>query len=65
MRGAVFLDYRDVRAAAFGDLINVGTFDQAGADIGMTKAVSRSRLSLALKFQFLFFETPSRNDMQG
>src|ERR1700680_2667206 len=51
VRGVVFLDHLDAGAAVFRDLVNVGAFQQAQADVGVPQAVGRAGLSLAVLLQ--------------
>jgi hypothetical protein len=48
MSSIVFLDHLDAGTAVFGDLIDIGTFEQAQADVSMAQAVSRARASVAV-----------------
>ncbi len=52
VRGVVFLDHLNAGAAVLGDLVDVRTFHQAQADIGVAEAVSGARLALTVDFRF-------------
>ena len=55
MRGIVFLYHLDTGAAVLGDLVNVGTSEQAQEDIGVTQAISCPRTGVAVNEKVLFF----------
>ena len=51
MSGVELLDHIHASPAVFGDLVNIGSFHEPKADIGMTKAVSRSDISIPVILQ--------------
>jgi hypothetical protein len=56
VRSLVFLDHLDTRAAGLSDLIDVRTFHQAQADIGVSQTVRRTRLAFAVEAEIFFIE---------
>ena len=56
MRRVVFLDHLDTGAAVLSDLVDVGTFHQAQADVRMPQTVGRTGSSFAVKAKILFVE---------
>ena len=51
MGGVEFLDHLDAGAAVFGDLVNVGAFHEAHADISMAKAVGGAPVPVPVEFE--------------
>ncbi len=49
--GIEFLDHLDAGAAVLGDLIDVCTLHKAEADVGVTEAVARSHIAVAIELQ--------------
>jgi hypothetical protein len=47
----VLLNHLDTGAAVLRDLIDVGAFHKAHADIGVAQAVSRARFTVAVEFK--------------
>ena len=56
MRSVIFFDHLDTCPAVFCNLVDVRAFHEPQADIGMTQAVSRASLLVAVKFQILLFQ---------
>ena len=56
MRGIVFLNHLDAGAAILGNLVDVGTFHQTQADVGVPEAISRAALSLAVELKGFFLK---------
>jgi hypothetical protein len=54
MCGIVFLDHLHACPAVLRNLVDVGTFEQAQANVGMTQAVSRSRPAVAVSPKLFF-----------
>ena len=57
MDGIVLFDHLNAGAAVFGDLVNVGPFHQAHADIGVTQAVGRAGFAVAVGLEIGAVET--------
>ena len=51
VRCVIFFDHLDTSAAVLSDLIDVGSFHQPHADIGVAKAVGRSAVAFAVELQ--------------
>jgi len=51
MRGVEFLDHLDAGAAVLGDLVYVGAFHEAHADIGVAKAVGSAPITIAIELE--------------
>src|ERR1019366_2127517 len=51
VHGVVLLDHLDTGAAVLRDLIDVGAFHKAHADIGVAQAISRARFTVAVEFK--------------
>ena len=56
MRRVVLLDHLDAGAAVLGDLVDVGTFHQAQADVCMPQAVRRARSAFAVDAKLFLVE---------
>lgn len=59
--GVEFLDHLDACAAVLGDLINVRTLHEAEADVGMSGAVARSHIAVAIELQLELSEYQLRH----
>ena len=51
MRRIVLLDHFNAGAAVFGDLVDVGSFHEPHANVGMAQAVGRARIVIAIKLE--------------
>lgn len=51
MRRIVLFDHLDRRAAVLGDLVDVRTFHEPEADIGMPQAIGRAPIAVAVELQ--------------
>ena len=51
MPPVIFLDHLDTGTAVLGDLINISTFEQAKADIGMPQAVTGADMPIVTELQ--------------
>ena len=49
--GVESLDHLDTGAAVFRNLINVGSFHEPHTDVGVSKAVGRTSVAIAISFQ--------------
>ncbi len=52
----VFLNHLHARPAVLGNLIDVGTFQQAQADICVAQAIGRSRPTVAVGAELFFLK---------
>ncbi len=46
-----FFDHLDAGAAILGDLVDVGAFHEAHADVGMSQAIRRAPVAIAVEFE--------------
>jgi hypothetical protein len=56
MRSIVFLYHLDTGPAVLGDLVNVGAFEQAQADIGVSQARGCPRTAIAVNEKVVLFQ---------
>src|ERR1019366_3963925 len=56
VRRVIFLDHLDTGTAVFGDLVDIGTFQQAQTDVCVPQAVSRSRPAITIKPEIFFVQ---------
>jgi hypothetical protein len=49
-------DHLHAGAAILGDLINVGSFHQPHADVGVPEAIGRSAIAIAVELQLQVFQ---------
>ena len=56
MRRIVFLNHLHACPAVLGDLIDVGTFEQAQANVGVAQAIGRSRPAVTVGAKLLFLK---------
>jgi len=56
MRRVIFFDHLHAGPTILGDLIDVGAFHEAHADIGVPQAIGRAPLFIAIKLQIQFVE---------
>ena len=52
----VFLNHLHARPTVLGDLIDVGTFEQAQTNIGVAQAIGRSRPTIAVSAKLFFVQ---------
>ena len=56
VRGIILLDHLDAGPAVLGDLIDVRTFHEPEADVGMTETVGRPAMALTVELQAFLFQ---------
>ena len=56
MGGVELLDHFDAGAAILGDLVDVGAFHEAQADVGVAQAVGGAALAVAVGLEAKFIE---------
>jgi hypothetical protein len=56
MRRIIFLNHLDACPAVLGNLIDVGTFKQAQANVGVAQAIRRSRPTVAVGAKLFFLK---------